>query len=98
MRLINADALIAKWEDDAEKMEDPIAVMFTFAAINDAKHDQTVLQWIPCSKRLPEKPGKYLVTVRNGNVYAGTFDVISGKFQCAATAWMPLPEPYKGEQ
>lgn len=55
-------------------------------------------KWIPCSKRMPEKPGKYLVTVKNGNVYAGTFDVIDGKFQCAATAWMPLPEPYKGEQ
>jgi len=54
-------------------------------------------QWIPCSERMPEKPGKYLVTVKNGNVYAGTFDVISGKFQCAATAWMPLPEPWRGE-
>ena len=54
-------------------------------------------QWIPCSNRMPEKPGKYLVTVKNGNVYAGTFDVISGKFQCAATAWMPLPEPYREE-
>ncbi len=54
-------------------------------------------RWIPCSNRMPEKPGKYLVTVKNGNVYAGTFDVISGKFQCAATAWMPLPEPY-GEE
>lgn len=54
-------------------------------------------QWIPCSNRMPEKPGKYLVTVKNGNVYAGTFDVISGKFHCAATAWMPLPEPYREE-
>jgi len=57
----------------------------------------TAQQWIPCSERMPEKPGKYLVTVKNGNVYAGTFDVISGKFQCAATAWMQLPEPWRGE-
>lgn len=53
--------------------------------------------WIPVSERLPEKAGKYLVTVTNGNVYAGTFDKFSGRFQCAAVAWMPLPQPYKGE-
>lgn len=51
--------------------------------------------WIPVSERLPEKNGKYLVTVRNGNVYAGVYDAFSGRFQCAATAWMPLPEPYR---
>lgn len=53
--------------------------------------------WIPVSERLPEKSGKYLVTVKNGNVYAGTYDAFSGKFQCAATAWQPLPDPYKVE-
>jgi hypothetical protein len=52
-------------------------------------------EWIPVSERLPEKSGKYLVTVKNGNVYAGTYDAFSGKFQCAATAWRPLPTPYK---
>jgi hypothetical protein len=53
------------------------------------------MRWIPVSERLPDKPGKYMVTVSNGNVYAGTFDAYSGRFQCAATAWMPLPAPYK---
>lgn len=53
--------------------------------------------WIPVEERLPDKPGKYLVTVKNGNVYAGTFDMVSHKFQCAATAWMELPEPYREE-
>ena len=50
--------------------------------------------WIPVTERLPEDTGKYLVTVKNGNVYAGTYDKFSGTFQCAATAWMELPEPY----
>lgn len=54
-------------------------------------------KWIPVSEKLPEAPGKYLVTVQNGNVYAGTFDAYSGRFQCAAIAWQPLPEPYKEE-
>ena len=52
-------------------------------------------RWIPVSERLPDKSGKYLVSVTNGNVYAGTFDAYSGCFQCAAAAWQPLPEPYK---
>lgn len=51
--------------------------------------------WIPVTERLPEKTGKYLVSVKNGNVYAGTFSAYEGAFNCAATAWMELPEPYK---
>lgn len=54
-------------------------------------------QWIPVTERLPEKPGKYLVTVQNGNVYSGTYDAYSKRFHCAAIAWMELPEPYREE-
>jgi rubrerythrin len=42
MRLIDADALIGQMEADAEQMEDPIAKMFTYAAISDIKHAPTV--------------------------------------------------------
>lgn len=42
MKLIDADTLIAKLEDDAKHMEDNIAIMFTYAAINDIKHEPTV--------------------------------------------------------
>lgn len=42
MRLINADALVEQMEADAEYMEDPIAKMFTYAAISDVKHAPTV--------------------------------------------------------
>lgn len=41
-RLIDADALILQMESDANQMEDPIAIMFTYAAINDIKHAPTV--------------------------------------------------------
>lgn len=51
-------------------------------------------RWIPVSERVPEKTGKYLVTVKNGNVYAGVFDEVSGRFQSAVTAWQSLPTPY----
>ena len=52
MRLIDADALIAQMKADAEQMEEPIAKMFTYAAINDVKHAPTIepeQKWIPCS-------------------------------------------------
>lgn len=42
MRPIDSDALIAQLEADAEQMEDMIAKMFTYAAINDIKHAPTI--------------------------------------------------------
>ena len=60
-----------------------------------------VQHWIPCSERLPEEDGEYLVTDVSGGAatvtetyfitdcegegHWGALDVI---------AWMPLPEPY----
>lgn len=63
-------------------------------------------QWIPCSERLPEvkigwdsEVNTYLVTVDDGAIYTD-IDIIrtSGfnKYGSNVTAWMPLPEPYKG--
>lgn len=42
MRLIDADALIAQMEADAEQIDEPIAQMFVYAAINDIKHAPTI--------------------------------------------------------
>ena len=73
-------------------------------------------QWIPVTERLPEKDGRYFVTLENGYTkilgYATTqtirypqgFYYISEngfawrQTQNPVVAWMPLPEPYKGEQ
>jgi len=78
-------------------------------------------QWIPCSERLPEKSGRYLVT-RGLNacgslwnrIYISNYSDLMGiksekiwwqgnvgkpdfKRLDDVIAWMPLPEPYKGE-
>ena len=64
-------------------------------------------QWIPCSERLPESDGDYIVnfhskfpdndeynTVEVAEFSQGAWDdVLYGK----VTAWMPLPEPWKGD-
>ena len=52
MRLIDADALIAQMEADAEQMEDLIAKMFAYAVVNDVKHAPTIEE---------RKKGKWLV-------------------------------------
>lgn len=69
-------------------------------------------KWIPCSERLPEEDGQYLITVKYkhvdgyDDVYAEHGDWDNGKWDmfnfghCGEVegilAWMPLPEPYKG--
>ena len=105
MRLIDADALIKfidnryhiTWKDDYEGgIKD--ACMDILEEINKMptiEPERKTGKWIPCRECLPEKSEKYLVTVQNGNVYAGTYDKYSGRFQCAATAWMELPAPYQ---
>lgn len=61
--------------------------------------------WIPCSERLPEEYGSYLVTyftseIENEKcVSVFVFDDMQKKFPTAKginiIAWQPLPEPYK---
>ena len=66
-------------------------------------------KWIPCSERLPEEDGDYLVTTKwigsySGDVYIETHVAYYRKkpkeWDCVdIIAWMPLPEPYKeGEE
>lgn len=57
-------------------------------------------RWIPCSERLPENGHYYLWCSDMGHVqsdyYWNGFE--NGmKYGYNIVAWMPLPEPYKGE-
>ena len=68
--------------------------------------------WIPCSERLPEENGQYLITVRYKHVdgyedvYAEHGDWCDGNWDMfcfghcgeveSILTWMPLPEPYRG--
>jgi len=70
-------------------------------------------RWIPCSERLPEEDGQYLITVKYvhvdgyDDIYAEHGEWMDGKWDmfcfghCGQVetilAWMPLPEPYKAE-
>ena len=65
--------------------------------------------WIPCAERLPSEQGQYLVTfpLCNGEPWVDVLNFCKGKFYETddewgdveyddVTAWMPLPEPWKG--
>ena len=67
--------------------------------------------WIPCSERLPSENDEYIITMgkdsfnKEGHVTWAMFDKLKKKFYfpggrvnyyIAVTAWMPLPEPWKG--
>ena len=60
-------------------------------------------RWIPCSERLPENAMNVIAQFSSGTVtelrYAGNgiFEGIYDYSTKVIIAWMPLPEPYKGE-
>ena len=75
------------------------ATIGTFAdrikALPSAQPEQ---QWIPCSERLPEEGGYYLTTTMYQEVYCDYWNGDNYDRTEMVIAWMPLPEPWKGEQ
>ena len=60
-------------------------------------------EWIPCSERLPEIDGCYLVQIGSvsPNIFVARWHVYGGGWwnvKTPVTAWMPLPEPYGGDK
>ena len=61
--------------------------------------------WIPCSERLPEESGKYLVSVLDGVGRRTTVAPYQSRYKAwtltgrmaywKVVAWMPLPAPYR---
>lgn len=102
MRLIDADAFIEEnkniidCEIDHPKYQDTLRQLINLAPTVERP------QWIPVSERLPEEEGKYLVTMqsfvtRKPTVSTSIFVDSTKEWYPDCTAWMPLPEPYKGE-
>ena len=98
----------AKAKSDAQKSLMG-RVMFFAEQLPSVSTEKT--KWIPVSERLPENSGRYLAYIVNKHddklQYIMTCDYsVDGYWnwfpddECASdnvVAWMPLPQPYKGE-
>ena len=73
----------------------------------EIKHDELMPKWIPVTEALPEVKEMVLITNNKGHVrcgqYQGTYDGKNYRWWWKhntleeVLAWMPLPEPWKGE-
>jgi hypothetical protein len=56
-------------------------------------------QWIPCSEELPEGYTAVIACSTDGDIHLNHYMTERGYwyyYKDEITAWMPLPEPYKG--
>lgn len=66
------------------------------------------MKWTPCSERLPEDSGRYLISVLDGVKGRTTVAPYQPRYKAwtmtgrmaywKVIAWMPLPEPYGGNR
>ena len=59
--------------------------------------EDSAQQWIPCSERLPDQNGKYLVVGRQKAINILKFDGGRWYGKWGIVAWMPLPDCYQGD-
>lgn len=85
------------------------ACEYAIEIVNQLAEEYNNDGWIPCSERLPEEKGYYLVTWMSGNEKRGLWgepvvDVLYFKGKQWSVqqmahrrviAWQPLPEPFK---
>ena len=105
--LINReDAIKAVRESKPWHFNEIVPVLSAIKGIPSAENKG---EWIPCSERLPEDGGEYLVTyhpcywdrVEDGikvglDTFRGKTTWAKKKYQ-KVVAWMPLPDPWEGE-
>lgn len=101
MRLINADELL--------KHIPPEETCSRFAVANAPTIEPQ--RWIPCNEKLPDNDDFVIVTIldEHGDTpyrysdFGWYFDrakcwIIDAEERTDVIAWMPLPEPYKGDE
>lgn len=87
------DLMIQDMQEENRKLKERIA---------ELKKDK----WIPCSERLPDESGTYIVNAIENRIVHVTFakwmprmkrwNLSGSRSYWKITAWQPLPEPYKG--
>jgi hypothetical protein len=113
MRPIDADEFMEQYNlkdatkygnKDAKQQNHSYSTLYLYELadmIDDAPTIDIYGKWIPCSERLPKQGEQIIGTFDNGNgkiiVSQENFFTQLLKKPYPLVAWMPLPEPYKGE-
>lgn len=109
MRLIDGDEAIKKICKIVTEMERTSKTIIT---ANDAKYlfiktieslSSVETEWIPCSEKLPENEGCYLITLDDNSLDVASYEIGTklSQWHCGpfedgkVIAWMSLPEPYR---
>ena len=93
------DAVYFEENDKRERK----AIECFIGSLKNMPSAQPEQRWIPCSERLPDGRlnKSYLVQDKDGRRAVGTYTIwgwVFGHYMNDPVAWMPLPEPYKGEE
>lgn len=97
-KIANDETKIEKWRIWSAILAERTAFKHD---IFDAPEVKPEPPWIPCSERLPEENGEYLVTREAKGIYKYV-DIVkktnaSGDIASDIVAWMPLPSAYREE-
>lgn len=87
--------------------------MEKLAKLEDAEDTNVLSKWIPCNERMPEESDYYMACIYDEDVeeydfrktwfaHKDDYDMDESEWReiqlCERViAWMPLPEPYRGE-
>ena len=90
----------------AEQIKGVEAAIGYVETIPSVKPEREKGKWIPCSERLPEYGKTVLWCNDKGSIFTTAITYMNGTSwavgkrhrRCQVVAWMPLPEPYGGDQ
>lgn len=98
--MIEEKILIEKLLEKAKVQSDCMASLAFNEAARMVQDMPKVGEWIPVSERLPEEDGDYLIYDSEDRIYIPIYRHgcwITDSPTSGVLAWMPLPDPYKGE-
>lgn len=91
--------------DNAKDESGAVPMRLVRQAFDKLTTAQPEQKWIPCSEKLPEESGYYIVTAHDGAGHRTTFvkyqkkakswDLTGARSYWRVIAWMTLPKPYK---
>ena len=103
---ISRQAAIDKLKREEKIFYSPAGLKYLIGAVRDLPSARPQQRWIPCSERLPEESGRYIISALDGIGRRTTVALYQSRYKAwtmtgrmaywNVVAWMPLPEPYKG--